>query len=141
MWWALLGLNQWPLPCQVNSACLNLFAVVRWGASHLREHAERVAGPPIGSEPIGSPDWLPVAPCREGLSMAIKIDDDQMRLEIDGSVVAVANRRSGGCWEVTYWPRFFDLNQAITALTVTELLETGYGSDDPLVVALREELR
>jgi hypothetical protein len=73
--------------------------------------------------------------------MAIKIDDDQMRLEIDGSVVAVANRRSGGWWEVTYWPRFFDRNQAITALTVTELLETGYGSDDPLVVALREELR
>jgi hypothetical protein len=25
---------------------------------------------------------------------------------------------------VTYWPRFFDRNQAITALTVTELLES-----------------
>jgi hypothetical protein len=26
---------------------------------------------------------------------------------------------------VTYWPRFFDRNQAIAALTVTELLEGG----------------
>jgi hypothetical protein len=42
---------------------------------------------------------------------------------------------------VTYWPRFFDRNQAITALTVTDLLETGYRSDDPVVTALREELR
>ena len=72
--------------------------------------------------------------------MAIKIDDDQMTLEIDGAVVAVAKRRSGGWWEVTNWPRFFDRNRAITALTVTELLEMGSG-DDPLVSALREELR
>jgi hypothetical protein len=42
---------------------------------------------------------------------------------------------------VSYWPRFFDRNQVITALTVTELLETGHGEDDPLVIALREELR
>jgi hypothetical protein len=42
---------------------------------------------------------------------------------------------------VTYWPRFFNRNQAITALTVTELLETGRDSDDPQVAALREELR
>jgi hypothetical protein len=47
---------------------------------------------------------------------------------------------AGGWWEVTYWPRFFDRNQAITALTVTELLESGRDSDDPLVAALREEL-
>jgi hypothetical protein len=42
---------------------------------------------------------------------------------------------------VTYWPRFFDRNQAITALTVTELLEGGRDSDAPLVAALREDLR
>jgi hypothetical protein len=42
---------------------------------------------------------------------------------------------------VTYWPRFFDRNQAITALTVTELLESGRDSDHPLVAALREDLR
>ena len=42
---------------------------------------------------------------------------------------------------MTYWPRFFDRNQAITALTVTELLESGRDSDDLVVAALREELR
>ncbi len=73
--------------------------------------------------------------------MAIKIDDDEMKLEVDGTVVAVATLRPGGWWEVTNWPRFFDRNQAITALTVTELLDKGYGSDHPLVSALQEELR
>lgn len=73
--------------------------------------------------------------------MAININDNVMSLEINGNVVATAHERSGGWWEVSYWPRFFDRNQAITALTVTELLETGYGNDDPLVIALREELR
>ncbi len=42
--------------------------------------------------------------------MAIKINDDLMELEIDGTVVAVAKCRSGGWWEVTNWPRFFDRN-------------------------------
>lgn len=73
--------------------------------------------------------------------MAIKIDDDLMTLEINDEVLSEARRRPGGWWEVTYWPRFFDRGQAITALTITELLETGHGSDDPVVVALREELR
>ena len=73
--------------------------------------------------------------------MAIKINEDQMALQIDGRVIATATQRDGGWWEVAYWPRFFDRNQAITALTVTELLETGYRNDDPLVIALREELR
>jgi hypothetical protein len=73
--------------------------------------------------------------------MAIKIDDDLMTLEIDGTSIASARRRPGGWWEVTNWPRFFDRNQAITALTMTEMLEAGRGNDDPLVSALREELR
>jgi hypothetical protein len=73
--------------------------------------------------------------------MSIKITDDLMRLEVDGKVIATTPRGDGGWWEVTPWPRFFDRNRAITALTVTELLETGHSSDDPLVVALREELR
>ena len=72
--------------------------------------------------------------------MSIKIDDGFMSLEIDGKVVATAKRRTGGWWEVSHWPRFFDRNQAITALTVTELLEAGRDSNDPLVLALREEL-
>lgn len=73
--------------------------------------------------------------------MSIKIDDDFMRLEINGKTVATAQRRAGGWWEVTHWPRFFDRNQAITALVVTELLESGPDSSDPLVLSLREELR
>jgi hypothetical protein len=64
-----------------------------------------------------------------------------MLLEIDGRVIATANQQGGGWWEVTCWPRFFDRNQAITALTVTELLETGYGNNDPLVIGFREEMR
>jgi hypothetical protein len=73
--------------------------------------------------------------------MSIKINDDFMCLEIGGAVIATARQRPDGWWEVTHWPRFFDRNQAITALTITELLEIGYGNDNPLVLALREELR
>jgi hypothetical protein len=73
--------------------------------------------------------------------MAIKIEDDLMRLEVDGTVLATARNRADGWWEVSYWPRFFDRNQAITALTITELLYSGRDSNDPLVGALREELR
>jgi hypothetical protein len=73
--------------------------------------------------------------------MSIKISDDLMRLEVHGKLIATAQRREGGWWEVTHWPRFFDHNQAITALTVTELLATGRSNDDPLIIALREELR
>jgi len=69
--------------------------------------------------------------------MAVNICDDLMTLEVNGTIVAKAERRPGGWWEVTNWPRFFDRNQAITVLTVTELLELGYRNDDPLVVALR----
>ncbi len=70
---------------------------------------------------------------------AIKINDDCMTLEIDGVLISQARRRPGGWWEVDYWPRFFDRNQAVTALTVTELLETGRASEAPLVAALRED--
>jgi hypothetical protein len=73
--------------------------------------------------------------------LSIKIDEQYMCLEVAGVVIATARQRTGGWWEVTYWPRFFRRDQAITALTVTELLETGRANDDPLVIALREELR
>jgi hypothetical protein len=73
--------------------------------------------------------------------MTIKIRDGFMSLEIDGRVVATATERAGGWWEVIYWPRFFDRDQAITALTVTELLESGRDSSDPVVAALREVRR
>jgi hypothetical protein len=71
----------------------------------------------------------------------ININDDFVSLGIDGKIIATAREQGGGWWEVSHWPRFFDRNQAITALTVIELLETGHGCDDPLVIALREELR
>ena len=73
--------------------------------------------------------------------MAIQIDDDFMILEIDGTIVAEAKRRAGVGWEVTCRPRLFDRNHAIAALTVIEVLESGRHSDDPLVLALRGELR
>ena len=73
--------------------------------------------------------------------MAIRIGEGVMQLEIDGRIVATATERAGGWWEVTYWPGFFDRNQAITALTITELLESGRDRHDPLVAALRGELR
>jgi hypothetical protein len=73
--------------------------------------------------------------------MSIKIDDGFMSLEIDGKVVATARERADGWWEVSHWPRFFTRNQAITALVVTELLESGRDSSDPIVRSLREELR
>ena len=88
-----------------------------------------------------APVWLPSgSPGRESVSPPIRIGDGFMVLEIDGKVVATATEGAGGWWEVTYWPRFFDRNQAITALTVTELLESGRDSDDPVVPALRQEL-
>jgi len=90
-----------------------------------------VSGPPLAPVPRG---W-------ERVPMPIRIGDGVMRLEIDGRVVATATERAGGWWEVIYWPRFFDRNQAITALTVTELLESGRDAGDPVVAALREELR
>jgi hypothetical protein len=71
----------------------------------------------------------------------IKIEDDLMSLEVDGAVLATARKRAYGWWEVSYRPRFVDRNQAITALTITELLSSGLDGDDPLVRALREELR
>ena len=73
--------------------------------------------------------------------MSIKITDDFMCLEINGRVIATARMRADGWWEVGHWPRFFDRNQAISALTITELLESGHDNNDPVVKALREELR
>jgi hypothetical protein len=73
--------------------------------------------------------------------MPIKINDDFICLETGGRIIAVARERADGWWEVSHWPRFFDRNRAITALTVTELLHSGRDRNDPLLQALREELR
>ncbi len=88
-----------------------------------------------------APVWLPCrSPGRERVPKPIRTGEGVMQLEIDGQIATTATERAGGWWEVTYWPRSFDRNQAITALTLTELLESGRDSDDPLVAALREEL-
>ena len=80
--------------------------------------------------------------------MAIRIEDNCMTLAVDGHVVATARfsqhaaADSRGAWIVSTHPaRLFNRDQAITALTVAELLEIGRSDDDPLVTALREELR
>ena len=65
--------------------------------------------------------------------MSIKINGDFMCLDMDGRIIAVARERTDGWWEVSHWPRFFDRNRAITALTVTELLHSGRDRNDPLV--------
>jgi hypothetical protein len=65
----------------------------------------------------------------------IEINDDSMYLEIDGRIIAVANKQNDGWWQVSHWPRFFDRSQAITALTVTELLHRGHDRNDPVVRA------
>jgi hypothetical protein len=57
--------------------------------------------------------------------MPIRIGDGTVQSDIAGRIVSTATERAGGWWEVTYWPRFFDRNQTITALTVTGLLESG----------------
>jgi hypothetical protein len=75
-----------------------------------------------------------------GYPVAIHINDDSMVLEIDGKIIATATRVGGHEWTVEPWPRYFDRNQAITALTVAERLTEGYGEDDPFVIAWREEL-
>jgi hypothetical protein len=73
--------------------------------------------------------------------MPIKINDDSMRLEIDGQVIAAARQRADGWWEVSHWPQLLGRNQASRALTITELLARGRDSAGPVVTALREELR
>jgi hypothetical protein len=73
--------------------------------------------------------------------MPIKINDGFMCLEADGQVTATARRRAGGWQEASHWPRACDHNQAITALSITELLPSGRGRSHSVASALREKLR
>jgi hypothetical protein len=73
--------------------------------------------------------------------MEIEITDDFMRLHDADKIIATARQRADGWWEVSHWPRFFDRNLVITALTITELLCSGRDENDPLPLARREELR
>jgi hypothetical protein len=78
----------------------------------------------------------------------IEINDEYMTLAADDKVIATALFRKhavgdgNGAWIVsTCLARLLDRNQAITALTVAELLESGYPDAALIVVALRAELR
>jgi hypothetical protein len=80
--------------------------------------------------------------------MAVRIEDDFVTLEVDGAIVATARfiehaaADGNGAWIVTTCPAcLFEGDQAITALTVAELLAVGCADNDPLVIALRAELR
>jgi hypothetical protein len=79
--------------------------------------------------------------------MAIRIDDSYMSAEVAGRVVATARfsrytaADGNGAWIVSWCTnRLFNRDEAITALTVAELLAIGYADDDSVVVSLREEL-
>jgi hypothetical protein len=78
----------------------------------------------------------------------IEITDEYMSLAVDDRTIATARfsqhaaADGRGAWVVSCLPnRLLTRDQAITALTVAELLEIGHADNDPLVTALREELR
>jgi hypothetical protein len=80
--------------------------------------------------------------------MSLLIENNSMPLDVDGRIVATARfsehaaADGQGAWIVSDRPRrLFSRNQAITALTVTELLEIGRSADHPLVLAFEAELR
>ena len=92
---------------------------------------------------------LPDLSSREGATvMSLRIENNSMSLDVDGRIVATARfsehaaANGQGAWIVSdRLRRLFSRNQAITALTVTELLEIGHGANHPLVLAFEEELR
>jgi hypothetical protein len=71
--------------------------------------------------------------------MAIKIDDEAGRMVSD-ECAAVARRWPDGAWTVTGRRGVYSRNQAITAMTIAELLATGDEADTPLVRTLVAEL-
>jgi hypothetical protein len=80
--------------------------------------------------------------------MTLRIEMNSMELHVAGQVVATARfshhaaADGQGAWVVSDRPgRLFTRDQAITALTVTELLAIGHSPDDGLVLAFEDELR
>jgi hypothetical protein len=72
--------------------------------------------------------------------MMLTITEDRMVLHNDGGPLAGATRRLDGRWDVSTWPVPLGRDQAVTALTITELLARGHTPDHPLVVTFRNEL-
>ncbi len=75
-----------------------------------------------------------------GGTMSLTITEKRMVLESGGVVIADARVRPDGRWQVSTWPEPVDRNQAITALTVAELLKRGLSAGHPLMRTLRAEL-
>lgn len=72
--------------------------------------------------------------------MAIKINDTRMILTVNDAVIGNATLVDG-VWHVSTWPTPLNhRHQAITALTIAELLAMGRDENDPLVITFREEL-
>jgi hypothetical protein len=71
--------------------------------------------------------------------MTIKINETNMSATLDGFEIATATQ-TGDHWIASTCPHSLTRNQAITALTIAELLATGHSDNDLIVVALREEL-
>ncbi|HEY7483961.1 MAG TPA: hypothetical protein VH912_05810 [Streptosporangiaceae bacterium] len=71
--------------------------------------------------------------------MTIKINENSMSTTIDRVEIAAATR-TGDHWTASTCPHNLTRNQAITALTIAELLATGYSHHDLIVVALHAEL-
>jgi hypothetical protein len=67
----------------------------------------------------------------------LTITEDQMILYADGVTLASAGRRPDGRWDVSTWPVLLRGDQAITALTITELLAHGHPINPPLVASFR----
>jgi hypothetical protein len=71
--------------------------------------------------------------------MSIEINDTRMILTVNGAVIANA-ALVDGAWHVSTWPTPLNRHQAITALTIAELLAMGRSENDPLVITFREEV-
>ena len=72
--------------------------------------------------------------------MMLTITGTTMVLHNDGLPLAGATLRPDGRWDVSTWPVPPGRDQAITALTITELLALGHPPGHPLVVTFRNEL-
>ncbi|HEY9369932.1 hypothetical protein [Streptomyces sp.] len=71
--------------------------------------------------------------------MALTIDDDAGRMVSDECATR-ADRWPDGAWTVTGRRGVYSRNQAITAMTIAELLATWDEPDSPLVRTLEAEL-
>jgi hypothetical protein len=135
-------LNRRPLTPNARIWCLARSERVGRRASHLHQRPGGVATSPAESEGIGSPDWLPWLPrAGEAFWCRSRSATTSCTWRSMAGSSRPARERIDGWWEASHWPRFFDRHQAITALTVPELLPNGGDRDDPLLRALREQLQ